>query len=130
MTMTVLKLTEGDCVVKIHGGAATTAIALATDLKKSNETVATPKVNITGITWAGVSAGTITINRNSVPIAVIVTTVPGQLDFSGNGMVADSIENESDISVVTTGTNTQLWLRLRKVSGYTSSNKLLTGAQL
>jgi hypothetical protein len=129
MTMTVLKRTEGDCVVKVYGGAETTPIALATDLKLGNETAATPKVNITGITWTGVSAGTITIKRNSIDIAVIVTTVPGQLDFSGNGMIADSIENGSDISVVTTGTSTQLWLRLQKVSGYTSSNKLLTGVQ-
>lgn len=130
MAKNILKVTEGHCVVKVTGPNATSeTITLATDLKKANETVVSPHVDITGFTWTGDGTAIITVTRNSVVIATIPTHVPGQLHLDGNGMIPDTIEATQDIVVSIAGGIAQCYLRLKKVSGYTSSNPLATGIQ-
>lgn len=131
MAKDILKVTEGQCVVKVSGTDSTSeTITLKTDLKKANETAATDvHVDITGFTWAGAAGAVITVTRNSVVIATIPTTLPGQLHLDGNGIIPDSIQATHDIVVSIAGGVAQCWLRLKKVDGYTSSNPLLTGIQ-
>lgn len=128
MSKSILKVTEGHCVVKV-AGAGTETIGLKTDIKKANETAdTTVHVDITGLTWTGETAGLITITRNSIRVATIQAAVPGQLHLDGNGMIPDATESSSDIVVTITG-QAECWLRLKKVKGYTSSHPLLTGIQ-
>ena len=77
---------------------------------------ATQTVNIVGVTWSGSAAGVVTITRNSVVIMTLTSS--GQLDFTGQNMTPDTIENASDIVVTISGGQAECWLRLRKVSGY------------
>lgn len=122
VTKTVLKLSERDAVVKVAGGAGTATIALATDLKKSNEEVAeAQEVVISGVQWTGTTDGLITISRNDVTIMTLNCGAAGALEMQGQAMIPDSIEADQDIDVTTTGTATEVWIRLKKISGYTSA---------
>lgn len=121
VTKTVLKLSERDAVVKVAGGAGTATIALATDLKKSNEEVGeAQEVVISGVQWTGTTDGLITISRNDVTIMTLNCGAAGALEMQGQTMIPDSIEADQDIDVTTTGTATEVWIRLKKISGYTS----------
>lgn len=75
-------------------------------------------VNIVGLSWSGAATGVISISRNSVVVATLQTNTPGTLDFSGNVMPPDVIENTKDIVVTISGAQAECWLKLRKVSGY------------
>jgi len=122
VTKTVLRATHQEAVVKVAGTAAAGTISLASDLLPATGQIlksgGTPTVNIVGVTWSGAIGGVITITRNSVTVMTLVADNPGQLDFAGQGMVPDTINNTNDI-VVTIGTNqAECWLKLRKVAGY------------
>lgn len=113
-TTTVLKLTQIQGVVKVHGANSESAtIALATTLKKSTETVGTPAVNIRRLYWS--TAGQIDITRNGEHIWHL--TGNGDLDFHG---FADNQENESDIVVSFSTTDGVVIVDCAKVSGYGS----------
>ncbi len=121
---TVLKLTQVQGVVKVHGGNTDTAtIALATTLKKSTETQASPIVNIKRIQWATDKNADITITRNSVVIWDLFGT--GDLDFNG---CADTEENDSDIIVTFNNGDGTVIIETSKVSGYGSQQHQDQGA--
>lgn len=121
---TVLKLTQVQGVVKVHGGNSDTAtIALATTLKKSTETQASPIVNIKRIQWSTDKNADITITRNSVVIWDLFGT--GDLDFNG---YADTEENDSDIIVTFNNGDGTVIIETSKVSGYGSQQHQDQGA--
>jgi len=121
---TVLKLKQVQGVVKVHGGNTDTAtIALATTLKKSTETQASPIVNIKRIQWATDKNADITITRNSVVIWDLFGT--GDLDFNG---YADTEENDSDIIVTFNNGDGTVIIETSKVSGYGSQQHQDQGA--
>lgn len=119
---TVLKKTQTEAVVKVQGTAAAATIDLDVDLVASTEaagTAGTQEVQITGVTWSGASSGVVTITRNSVTIMTLLCTGgPGHLDFTGEEMIPDSIENDQNIVVTISGAQAECWLRLRKSAGY------------
>ena len=121
VTKTVLKLTERDAVVKVAGGAGSATIDLQADLKRTNEELgATQNVSISGVQWTGTTDATITIARNGVTIMTLNCGASGQLEMQGQAMIPDTIEQDKDIVVTVAGTAGELWVRLKKVSGYTS----------
>jgi hypothetical protein len=113
-TKAVLKLTQVHGVVKVRGTGSAT-IALATDLKKTSETQATPLVNIRTLHWALEVGTTATIARNSEVLYYLSGT--GKMEFMG---WSDNEENGSDIVVDFTGGQGAVVLELAKVSGYGS----------
>lgn len=121
VTKTVLKVSEAEAVVKITGVNGDTAtIDLATDILAGTQVVdgGTPIVNISGLQWTGVAAGVATISRNSVIVTTLNAGAAGALEMGGQMMIPDSTENTSNIVVTITGGQTEVWLRLKKVTGY------------
>lgn len=124
VTKTVLKLAERDAVVKVAGGAGSATIDLQTDLKKSNEELtATQAVSIAGVQWTGTADAVITIARNGTTILTLNCGASGALEMNGQTMIPDSIEQDKDIVVTVTGTAAELYVRLKKVSGYNSGSE-------
>lgn len=115
---TILKKTHQEAVVKVAGTAAAGTVALATDLLPTGQALdgGTQTVNIVSISWSGSAEGVITVTRNSVVIMTLTSS--GQLDFTGQAMIPDTIENTSDIVVTISGGQAECWMRLRKVGGY------------
>lgn len=119
MAKTILKKTPQKVAVKIHGSGVTETITLATDLLHASEVVdGTPTVNVVGIHWTGAADGVATITRNDVRIATLLGATGGELLFADAEFV-DTVENTSNIAVATTN-QMEVWLLLRKQSGYTS----------
>ena len=118
----VLYLTESNAVVKVAGTGAAATIDLQVDLLKSSEALdgATQKVDNSGLQWTGDSAGVITITRNSTVIATLLASAAGALEMNGQMMIPDPTENDKDITVTISGGQAECWIRLHKVSGYTS----------
>lgn len=122
VTKTVLKLTERDAVVKVAGTTGSATIGLQTDLKDTGETLpegVPQKVSIIGVQWTGTTDGIATIVRNGVTIMTLNCGAAGALEMNGQMMIPDSIQDDADIVVNVTAT-AELWIRLRKVSGYRS----------
>lgn len=120
VTKTVLKKTHQEAIVKVAGTAAAATIDLGDDLLPSTQVLdgSTQTVNITGVTWTGATGGVISISRNSVVIMTLLAETSGELDFGGQDMVPDTIQNISDIVVTISGAQAECWLKLRKVGGY------------
>ena len=122
---TVLKLSERDAVVKIAGTAGTGTISLKADLKKSNEDVTdqTQHVSICGVQWTGSIDATVTVSRNDEVIMTLNCGASGALEMNGQQMIPDDIQADKDIDFTITGTAAECWIRLKKVSGYTSGSE-------
>lgn len=119
MAKDFLRKTEKKVGVKISGNNVTETINLTTDLLvPTQEVVGTPKVNIQLFQWAGAPDAVITVTRNSKVIVVLSAATAGTLEFFDTNFV-ENIENASPIVVTTTG-NAQLYMSLRKDSGYKS----------
>lgn len=121
VTKTILKKTHQEAVVKVAGTAAAATISLASDLLPTGqilEVAGTPAVNIVGVSWTGATLGIITIVRGGVTVMTLQSDAAGNLDFSGQMMIPDTIGNTSDIVVTISGAQAECWLRLRKVAGY------------
>jgi hypothetical protein len=119
MAKTILRKTPQKVAVKIQGSGVTETVTLATDLLHTTETVdGTPTVNIVGIHWTGAADASATITRNGVRIATLLGATGGELLFADAEFV-DNVENTSNIVVVTTS-QMEVWLLLRKQSGYSS----------
>lgn len=124
VTKTVLKLAERDVVVKVAGDAGSATIDLQTDLKKSNETLgATQAVSIAGVQWTGTTDAVVTLVRNGVTILTLNCGAAGALEMNGQTMIPDTIEQDKDIVVTITGTAAELYVRLKKISGYVSGSE-------
>jgi len=118
---TILKKTQTEAIVKVAGTGAAGTIDLDVDLVASTEsagTAGTQLVNISAVQWTGAAGGVITITRNSVVIMTLQANASGNFDMTGQEMIPDSIENDSDIVVTISGAQAECWLRLRKVAGY------------
>lgn len=119
-TKTILRKTHGEAVVKVAGTAEAETIALATDLLNAGQALdgSTQSVNIVGVTWTGATDGVITIARGGVTVMTLLANAAGALEFGGQMMIPDSVNNTSDVVVTISGAQAECWLRLRKVSGY------------
>ena len=119
---TILMLTETYAVVKVAGTDGNATIDLQTELLRSSEALdgATQRVNIIGLQWTGADGGIATITRNNVVITTLQANAQGALEMNGQMMMPDSINNDYDIVVTISGAQAECWIRLHKISGYTS----------
>lgn len=120
MALTILRKTPQKVAVKVAGGAGADTIALATDLLHPTEVVSgTPTVNILGLHWTGAANGVATITRDNTIIATLTGATAGELLFSDSEFT-DNVNNTSNIVVTISGGQMEVWMLLRKQSGYTS----------
>lgn len=120
MAKTILRKTPAKVAVKVYGTTGSETITLATDCLHSTEIVSgTPLVNILALHWTGAAAGVATITRNSVTIATLLGSTGGELLFNDAEFV-DNINNSNDLVVTITGGQMEVWMSLRKQSGYSS----------
>ena len=117
---TIMKKTHQEAIVKLAGTGAAATIDLSADLVAAGQALdgSTQKASITGVTWTGAADGVVTITRNSVVIMTLQANAAGMLEFVGQSMIPDNIEEASDIVVTISGAQAECWLKLRKVSGY------------
>ena len=121
MAKTILKKTESKVAVKLYGTSLNETVALATDCLASTEALTvggTPTVNILAMHWSGGADAEATITRGDVVIATLRAESANTLRFQDSDFT-DTIGNTSDIVVTSTGLM-QVWLLLRKVTGYSS----------
>jgi hypothetical protein len=115
----ILKNVHQEIIIKLAGDDTEEAIPVAF-LQAAGQVASgtTQTVNIVGVTWSGASGSVITIERNNVIIMTLQGNCPNQLDFSGELMVPDSVNNTSDFIVTISGGYAECYLKLRKVFGY------------
>ena len=131
LAKSVLKLSESEAIVRIAGKDANpVTISLATDLlSTTQEIVGTPTVNIIGVQWAGEPGAIYKIDRGGVRIVTPLADNGNFIDFMGTQFPPESTNATNDIVVTivnAAGSSVQgeLWLRLRKTSGYASKIEL------
>lgn len=117
----ILRVSHTDAVIKVDGAAGSVTVSLGTDLKLASETVNTPSVNIIGMIVTGASGGMVTVARNSVNLYQMVTDNSPTIDLLEFGNTSDNTFATNDIVITTTGTESQIILKVRKVSGYIDS---------
>lgn len=122
-TKSFLKVSHQDCVAKVAGNAGTATIVLATDLLSSGQVLdgATQVVNITGVAWTGTNDCVLSVARNGLIVMTLPSTGSNYLDFDNSQMTPETTNNTNDIAVTITGTQGEVWLRLKKMSGYKST---------
>lgn len=121
MAKTILKKTEAKVAVKLYGSGLNETVSLAVDCLAGTEALTvggTPTVNILAMHWVGAADGVATITRNGVVIATLLGSTGGELLFQDSDFT-DTINNTSDLVVTSTGIM-QVWLLLRKATGYSS----------
>lgn len=120
VTKTVLKSVNQETVIKVAGTAAAATIDLQTDIVASTQELdgATQTVNIIGVVWTGAADGIVEISRGGVVITTLQANAAGALEFGGQAMIPETINNTSDIVVTISGAQAECWIRLRKVTGY------------
>lgn len=123
MAQAILKKTHQEVVVKVWpegtDQAGDNTVVLA-DLAATGQEVDSGNdqvVNIAGVTWLGNPDGIITITRNSVVIMILPCTGANEMDFTGQDVPPDTVQNTQDIEVAFSGVG-QVYLRLRKAGGY------------
>lgn len=110
-TVQILKIGRLEAVVKVTGtGTATIALS---SLKKTDETLGTPLVNVHALKWTTGTTGTIVITRNSQPLYSLQLTGDFTLDSSN-----DSTNQGSDFSVDLGTAPSTLILYLKKMAGF------------
>lgn len=120
-TKRILKLTNTEAIVKIDGDVGSVTIDLDVDLKLATEDiVGTPAVNILTMQVSGKVGGVASITRNSETLWDLSSNTGEIIDLNNIGGISDSTHNTSDIVVTTSGAETQLLLKLRKVAGFKS----------
>lgn len=118
MEISYLKKTKKDVVVKVFGTPGAATIDL-NDLVIDNEFInGTPTVNLIGVSWTGSNDTEITISRNSQVLLTCPSTGSNYINFSGDNFTPDILNNTHNFSINMVGTQGQVWLRLRKLSGY------------
>lgn len=119
VTVTTLKNTHQEAVVKVAGTAATGTIDISTLLATGQalEVGGTPTVSLIGYHVNALSGATITVSRNSVNVATIPGPNVDTVQFNNMGFV-DNVEDDQDISVAIAGAEAQIYLILRKTGGY------------
>jgi len=116
----ILKLNNYEAVIKVDGTVGPVTINLATDLLADNEVLdgTPPTVNIISLLSSGLPNGIITIARNGVTVNGLSTDTISVVDLFNFGGVSDTVNNTHDIVVTTSVAECQLYIKLRKVSGY------------
>ena len=120
VTKTVLKSVNQETVIKVAGTAGAATIDLTTDLLASTQVLdgATQVANIVSLVWTGATDGIIEIARNGVIITTLQANAAGALDFAGQQMIPETINNTSNIVVTISGAQAECWIRVKKLSGY------------
>lgn len=128
VTKTILKNVNQETVIKVAGTADSATIDLSTDLVASTQVVdgETQTVNIIGLVWTGAPDGIIQITRGGVIITTLQANAAGALEFAGQQMISDSINNTSDLVVTISGAQAECWIRVRKISGYATKVETAT----
>jgi len=119
VTVTILKNTHQEAVVKVAGTAATGIIDISTLVSTGQalEAGGTPTVSLIGYHVNALTSASITVSRDSVKIATIPGPNVDTVQFNNMGFV-DNIEDDQDISVAIAGAEAQIYLILRKTGGY------------
>jgi hypothetical protein len=128
VTKTILKNTNQETIVKIAGTAGSATIDLQSDCLAATQAIdgAPQTVNIAGFQFTGLASSTITIARNSENVTTIAAEGHDSIEFiAGNGY-AEITNNTHDIVVTIAGAEAQLYLTLRKVSGYATKVEYAT----
>ena len=129
-TKTILKLTNTEAIIKVSGNALdSTTISLATYLLSGSgsEVVSgTPKVNIAAMVCYGIPGGYATITRGGVVVLSAANDALSMIDLTGRPFVPDTTGNTSDIVVTINTQQCQVYLFVKKVSGYKSTDSLAT----
>ena len=127
VTKTILKLTNTEAIVKVSGLAGdTTTISLATDLLLASEALvgSTQKVNIASVVCYGIPGGYVTLARDGVTIINLANDGLQMVDFQGDPFTPDTINNTNDIVVTVSASPSQVYIYLKKASGYRSTDYL------
>jgi hypothetical protein len=123
VSKSIILKTETEVVVKFYGTDGSTSVNLTTDLLTTTQALDgdVQTVNIIGVLFVGGNAAKTEVVRNGVVVLTCNNSTSSFLDFSGQDMPPENTENISDISVSMVGAdNAQVWIKLRKVSGYKS----------
>ena len=128
VTKTILKLTNTEAIIKVTGIATdTTTISLATDLLSGTEIVSgTPKVNIAAMVCYGIPGGYATVARGGVTVLNASNDALQMIDLTGRPFVPDTTGNTSDIVVTLNTQQCQVYIFVKKVAGYKSTDALST----
>lgn len=129
VTITVVSKTYSDVVVKVAGTAGSATLNLTTDILAVNEAVngATQKVNIANMFWSGDLDCSMQIARNAVRMYTLQSNTISNVNLTESGFATDPINNTYPLVFTATGTgNMELWVRLKKVSGYKNTDQLST----
>ena len=139
ITPTFLRLTHAEAVVRMASTTNDTGtISLAgtigaTGLGTANQVVmgsTGPRVSIASVTWTGANNTEITITRGSTRIMTLPCAGTTTLDFTGQNLPLENTNEQNDIVVgITTAVGTgatgaangQVWLKLRKTTGYANT---------
>ena len=125
MAKSILRQTHQETVFKVWGPAGTTeTVSLASDLLSPAQELdgSTPKANIVGTTWTGQNATEITVARGGTTIMTLPSTGSSTIDFGGQALPPDSTNNTNDFTVSIAGGVGEVWVKVRKVSGYRSKS--------
>lgn len=118
MNVTYLKKTQSEVVVKVFGNSGDATIPLAELVSNGEEVSGTPFVQLAGVTWTGHYNTVMTISRNGTTFLTLPATGASFLNFSGQDLPPDNSNGTSDFVVTITGGVGQVWLKLKKVAGF------------
>jgi len=120
VTITIIKRTQQEAIIKVSGTGACTI--LLDDLVSHNQIVegTDQRVDIVGAVVTGLLSSAITVTRNGVATLAFAGENSAIFDFEGQGF-RDSSNNDKDIVVTIANAEGHIYLILRKVSGYTST---------
>lgn len=130
-TAAVVQLvTDSEAVIKVSGNTiAPVTINIQTDILATNQIIyppaTAPTVNIIGFQWSGDVGATYRIDRNGIRIATLLADNGNFMDFI-ELFPSEPTQNTQNITVTivkndgTTPVQGELWIRVRKVSGFAS----------
>lgn len=119
------KVTNNDAFFKITGSDGNVTINITTDLLSANEVISgTPAVSLAGVIWTGDVDSILTITRNNKVIYTLQAGAAGFLDFSNQMFPPDNTESTSDITISINASQGEMYLKLRKTSGYRATDLL------
>lgn len=120
MASSILRQTHQEAVVKVYGAAGVSEVIDISTLLATGQELdgATQHVTIVGVQWTGAATGVATITRDSVTVMTLQAAPSGMLLFDGQTMPPENTNSDKNITVTITGAQTEVWLKLRKVSGY------------
>lgn len=131
MAQAILKLTNQEAVVKVwpdesdqegDNTIALDSLATASQVVSEDEELP-PTVNIAGVTWLGEPTAIITITRGTTVVMTLPCTGANEMDLTGQDLPPDTVENLEDLLVTFEGGVGQVYIKLRKASGYINKSE-------